>query len=156
MCNRTSDTVVHMLLTIQITRRHHKGALLKQTALQNILLCLCPSLAAVFPECSACAVSSCSVTLCQGPRVAVSRCCSVPSSSTADSSGVQGRHWMFAKLSLLLGSKSVWAVGQTDESPASPAPAGSATFTPVQSSTGQINLSLLNAFWKNQGKMTYG
>lgn len=58
----------------------------------------------------------------------MSRCCGVPSSSTVDVSRVQGKPWMFAKLSLLPGSKSVWAEGETKESTANPAPAGSATF----------------------------
>lgn len=95
-------------------------------------------------------------TVCQGPRAAMSRCRGVPSSSTVDVSRVRVRRWIFAKLSLLPGSKSVWADGQTEESAANPAPAGSATFSLVQSSTGQIILSLLKAFRKNQGKMNRG
>lgn len=114
------------------------------------------SYAVAFCECSDCAVLSSSVTVCRGPHAAMSRCCSVPSSSRVDVQQVQGRRWAFAKLSLLSWSKSVWADGQTEESVASPAPTGSATFSLVQSSTGQIILSLLKAFRKNWGRMTHG
>lgn len=45
-------------------------------------------------------------------------------SSTVDVSRAQARRWMFAQLSLLPGSKSVWADGQTKESTANGAAAG--------------------------------
>lgn len=107
----------------------------------NELLCrtFCRARAPRSAECSDCTVSSCRVTVCQGPRVAVSRCRGMPSSSAVDVSRVQDGRWMFAKLSLSPGSKSVWADGQkNEESTANPAAAGSATFSLVHRESGRL------------------
>lgn len=111
-------TAMHILLTIPVTCRHNE--LHCRTYCRTCVPHLQQCLVNVVP------VLSCSVAVCQGPCAVVSRCSGVPSSSAVDVSRVGGR-WMFAKLSPLPRSKSVWADGQTEESTANPTAAGSAT-----------------------------